>query len=165
MFGLGPLELMVIGVIAVMLYGKQLPDVGLKAGKGLAELRRQWSTISRDLDVTGEIKNGRGQTHSGSRSFRASLMMRKMHRRVQLLIHQVLHPMLDHVIFCDQKNNETRTSNGFFGCAVLFFGVGWTSFHVFTTRVFAVAGSEGRGPPCSLISMGLGALPLCTALF
>ena len=54
MFGLGPLELMVIGVIAVMLYGKQLPDVGLKAGKSLAELRRQWSTISRDLDVTGE---------------------------------------------------------------------------------------------------------------
>jgi sec-independent protein translocase protein TatA len=67
MFGLGPLELMVIGVIAVMLYGKQLPDVGLKAGKGLAELRRQWSTISRDLDVTGEIKNGHGQTHTGSR--------------------------------------------------------------------------------------------------
>ena len=57
MFGLGPLELMVIGVIAVMLYGKQLPDVGLKAGKGLAELRRQWSTISRDLDVTGELKS------------------------------------------------------------------------------------------------------------
>jgi|TARA_B100001758_G_C17763906_1_gene281609 sec-independent protein translocase protein TatA len=66
MFGLGPLELMVIGVIAVMLYGKQLPDVGLKAGKGLAELRRQWSTISRDLDVTGEIKNSHGQTHAGS---------------------------------------------------------------------------------------------------
>ena len=40
MFGLGPLELMVIGVIAVMLYGKQLPDVGLKVGKSLAELRR-----------------------------------------------------------------------------------------------------------------------------
>ena len=67
MFGLGPLELMVIGVLAVMLYGKQLPDVGLKVGKSLAELRRQWSTISRDLDVTGEIKNSGGQTHAGSR--------------------------------------------------------------------------------------------------
>ena len=60
MFGLGPLELMVIGVIAVMLYGKQLPDVGLKVGKSLAELRRQWSNISRDLDVTGEIKSRQG---------------------------------------------------------------------------------------------------------
>ena len=67
MFGLGPLELMVIGVLAVMLYGKQLPDVGLKVGKRLSELRRQWSTISRDLDVTGEIKNSGGQTHAGSR--------------------------------------------------------------------------------------------------
>ena len=67
MFCLGPLELMVIGVIAVMLYGKQLPDVGLKAGKGLAELRRQWSTISQDLDVTGEIKSRHGQARIDSR--------------------------------------------------------------------------------------------------
>ena len=67
MFCLGPLELMVIGVIAVMLYGKQLPDVGLKVGKSLAELRRQWSTISRDLDVTGEIKSRQGQAHTDTR--------------------------------------------------------------------------------------------------
>ncbi|MCK4683634.1 MAG: twin-arginine translocase TatA/TatE family subunit [Pirellulales bacterium] len=67
MFGLGPLELMVIGVIAVMLYGKQLPDVGLKVGKSLSELRRQWSNISRDLDVTGEIKGQNGQAYNGSR--------------------------------------------------------------------------------------------------
>ena len=67
MFGLGPLELMVIGVIAVMLYGKQLPDVGLKVGKSLAELRRQWSTISQDLDVTGDIKSRSGQTRIDSR--------------------------------------------------------------------------------------------------
>ena len=67
MFGLGPLELMVIGVIAVMLYGKQLPDVGLKVGKSLAELRRQWSTISRDLDVTGEIKSRQGQAYTDTR--------------------------------------------------------------------------------------------------
>lgn len=67
MFGLGPLELMVIGVIAVMLYGKQLPDVGLKVGKSLAELRRQWSTISQDLDVTGEIKSRHRQARVDSR--------------------------------------------------------------------------------------------------
>ena len=29
MFGLGPLEIVVIGAIAVMLYGKRLPEVGL----------------------------------------------------------------------------------------------------------------------------------------
>ena len=67
MFGLGPFEFILIGFVAVMLYGKQLPDVGLKVGKSLAELRRQWSTISRELDVTGEIKNCHGQTRTGSR--------------------------------------------------------------------------------------------------
>ena len=67
MFGLGPLELMVIGVIAVMLYGKQLPDVGLKVGKSLAELRRQWSTISQDLDVTGDINSRSRQSRIDSR--------------------------------------------------------------------------------------------------
>ncbi|MEY3205479.1 MAG: hypothetical protein RLZZ21_1810, partial [Planctomycetota bacterium] len=32
MFGLGPFEIVVIGAIAVMLYGKRLPEVGRSAG-------------------------------------------------------------------------------------------------------------------------------------
>jgi sec-independent protein translocase protein TatA len=67
MFGLGPLELVVIGVIAVMLFGKQLPEVGLRVGKSLSELRRQWSTISRDLDVTGEAKGHHVQSRNQKR--------------------------------------------------------------------------------------------------
>lgn len=63
MFGLGPLEILAIGVIAVMLYGKRLPEVGKTVGKSLAELRRQWATISRDLDVAGQLEEqGRGST-------------------------------------------------------------------------------------------------------
>ena len=53
MFGLGPLEIVVIGALAVMLYGKNLPEVGRSVGKSIAELRKQWATISRDLDVFG----------------------------------------------------------------------------------------------------------------
>lgn len=59
MFGLGPFEIVAIGAIAVMLYGKRLPEVGRSVGKNIAELRRQWATISRDLDVAGHIA-GRG---------------------------------------------------------------------------------------------------------
>lgn len=59
MFGLGPFEIVAIGAIAVMLYGKRLPEVGRSVGKNIAELRRQWATISRDLDVAGHIE-GRG---------------------------------------------------------------------------------------------------------
>jgi sec-independent protein translocase protein TatA len=56
MFGLGPFEIVAIGAIAVMLYGKRLPEVGRSVGKNIAELRRQWATISRDLDVAGHIE-------------------------------------------------------------------------------------------------------------
>jgi len=54
-FGLGPFEIITIGAIAVMLYGKRLPEVGRTVGKSLADLRRQWATISRDLDVAGHL--------------------------------------------------------------------------------------------------------------
>ncbi|MFN9368764.1 MAG: twin-arginine translocase TatA/TatE family subunit [Planctomycetia bacterium] len=62
MFGLGPFEVVAIGAIAVMLYGKRLPEVGRSVGKNLAELRRQWATISRDLDVAGHIDGRRQQS-------------------------------------------------------------------------------------------------------
>jgi len=62
MFGLGPFEILAIGAIAVMLYGKRLPEVGRTVGKSLADLRRQWTTISRDLDVAGQLEGSRGGT-------------------------------------------------------------------------------------------------------
>ena len=55
MFGLGPIELIVIGAIAGMLYGKRLPEVGRSVGQGIGELRRQWATLSRDLDVSSHL--------------------------------------------------------------------------------------------------------------
>jgi sec-independent protein translocase protein TatA len=55
MFGLGPFELVIIGAIAVMLYGKRLPEVGRTFGKTVGDLRRQWQTLSRELEVTGHL--------------------------------------------------------------------------------------------------------------
>ncbi|RLS80152.1 MAG: twin-arginine translocase TatA/TatE family subunit [Planctomycetota bacterium] len=55
MFGLGPFEIVVIGAIAVMLYGKRLPEVGRTFGKTLGDLRRQWQTLSRELEVTAHL--------------------------------------------------------------------------------------------------------------
>ena len=55
MFGLGPLEIVVIGAIAVMLYGRRLPEVGRSFGKTLGDLRRQWTALARELDVAAEI--------------------------------------------------------------------------------------------------------------
>lgn len=55
MFGLGPFEIVIIGAIAVMLYGKRLPEVGRTFGKTLGDLRRQWQTLSRELEVTAHL--------------------------------------------------------------------------------------------------------------
>jgi sec-independent protein translocase protein TatA len=52
MFGLGPFEIVVIGAIAVMLYGKRLPEVGRNVGKTVGDLRRQWQDLSRELEIT-----------------------------------------------------------------------------------------------------------------
>ena len=55
MFGLGPFEIVVIGAIAVMLYGKRLPEVGRTFGKTVGDLRRQWQTLSRELETAASM--------------------------------------------------------------------------------------------------------------
>jgi len=55
MFGLGPIEIVVIGAIAVMLYGKRLPEVGRTVGQGIGELRKHMATLSRDMDLAAHL--------------------------------------------------------------------------------------------------------------
>jgi sec-independent protein translocase protein TatA len=55
MFGLGPVEIVVIGAIAVMLYGKRLPEVGRSVGQGIGELRKQMATLTRDMDLSAHL--------------------------------------------------------------------------------------------------------------
>ena len=40
MFGLGPMEMLIVGVIAVLLFGNRLPEVGRSLGKGLVEFKK-----------------------------------------------------------------------------------------------------------------------------
>lgn len=37
---LNPVQVMILGAIAVLLFGKRLPEVGRSLGKGIAELRK-----------------------------------------------------------------------------------------------------------------------------
>jgi sec-independent protein translocase protein TatA len=72
MFGLGPLEILVIAAIAVMIYGKRLPEVGQTFGKTVGQLRRQWQAMSREFELAanldGQIAPRRVSTTSARRS-------------------------------------------------------------------------------------------------
>ena len=49
MFGLSPFEMMVIGVIAVVLFGGGLPDVARKAGGMYREFRGRLNEVQREF--------------------------------------------------------------------------------------------------------------------
>lgn len=49
MFGLSPFELVVIGIIAVLLFGGNLPDVARKMGGSYREFRRSLSDVQQQF--------------------------------------------------------------------------------------------------------------------
>jgi sec-independent protein translocase protein TatA len=53
MLGLGPVELLIVGVIAVLLFGNRLPEVGRSLGKGLIEFKKGLRDIQNEVDISG----------------------------------------------------------------------------------------------------------------
>lgn len=49
-FSPGPMEMLIIGVIAVLLFGKRLPEVGRSLGKGIVEFKKGIHGIEDDLN-------------------------------------------------------------------------------------------------------------------
>lgn len=49
MFGIGPQEMIIVGVVAVLLFGKRLPEVARSLGKGVVEFKKGISGIEEDL--------------------------------------------------------------------------------------------------------------------
>jgi sec-independent protein translocase protein TatA len=50
MLGLGPQEMLIVLVIAVLLFGKRLPEVGRSLGKGLVEFKKGLNDIKSEVD-------------------------------------------------------------------------------------------------------------------
>jgi len=49
-FGLGPTEMLIVLVIAVLLFGKRLPEVGRSLGKGMMEFKKGLNDIKSEVD-------------------------------------------------------------------------------------------------------------------
>ncbi|MDP7269072.1 MAG: twin-arginine translocase TatA/TatE family subunit, partial [Pirellulales bacterium] len=49
MFGIGFQEMIIIGVIGVILFGKRLPEVGRSVGKSLMEFKRGMQGIESEI--------------------------------------------------------------------------------------------------------------------
>lgn len=61
--GMGMQEVAIVGVIAILLFGKNLPGVARTVGKSYADFRRGLSDIQKEFhdatrDVEGSVKNG-----------------------------------------------------------------------------------------------------------
>ena len=56
MFGLGPQELLNVGVVAVLLFGKRLPEVGRSLGKGIVEFKKGIRGIEDEIDTASTKK-------------------------------------------------------------------------------------------------------------
>ena len=49
MFGIGPIELIVVGVVALLIFGpKRLPDLGRSLGRGMREFKDSVTGADRD---------------------------------------------------------------------------------------------------------------------
>ncbi len=58
---LGPTEMIVVGVVAVLLFGKRLPEVGRDLGKGLLQFKKSLGGAGKEIaeakDATREVTN------------------------------------------------------------------------------------------------------------
>lgn len=55
MFGLSPMELVIVAVVAILMFGKNLPQVLGKAGKYYRDFRRTLGELQSQVDFTGEL--------------------------------------------------------------------------------------------------------------
>ena len=49
MFGIGPTELFLVCLVALLLFGSRLPSVMRSLGKGISEFKRGLSEVTKDI--------------------------------------------------------------------------------------------------------------------
>jgi sec-independent protein translocase protein TatA len=67
MFGMGMQELVIIGIVAILLFGKRLPEVARTWGKHYSEFRRSLAEIQSQMDMS-DIYSSRPSSTSYTKS-------------------------------------------------------------------------------------------------
>ncbi len=49
----GPMEFIVLGLVALLIFGRRLPEVGKSLGKGIVEFKKGLSGIEDEIDQAG----------------------------------------------------------------------------------------------------------------
>ena len=63
MFSPGPMEMLIIGVVAVLLFGKRLPEVGRSLGKGIVEFKKGIRGVEDEIDTAVTTTGSTSVTH------------------------------------------------------------------------------------------------------
>lgn len=65
LFGISPGELLVIGIVAIMVFGGRLPQVAGEVAATVQKLRRSLNDLRRDSGIDREIANARREFEQG----------------------------------------------------------------------------------------------------
>jgi len=69
---LGMWEIIGLGLVALLIFGKRLPEVGRSLGRGLVEFKRGLSGIEEDLNGAGQSGSSRGEASVGPKAIESS---------------------------------------------------------------------------------------------